>query len=81
MSGKNEEVTRRFTLYLKGNVAQVGNLQLEISKDFIAKATGLPQKGECWFKKKEINRDKWRHFLLTLLEGFEDKFGYPVKYL
>lgn len=80
-SGHNMEVTRRFSLSLRENVAQIGNVRLDISESFIAKAKKLLQKGERWFNKKEINREKWKHFLLPLPEGFDDKHGYPIKYL
>ena len=30
---------------------------------------------------KEVNKEKLKSFLLPLLEGFDDKNGYPVKYL
>lgn len=44
-SGHNVEVTRRFALSLKENVAQVGNMKLDFFEEFIAKATKLPQEG------------------------------------
>ena len=48
-NGYNIEVTRQFSLSLKDNVAQIGNLRLVISEDFILKATKLPQTREKWF--------------------------------
>ena len=62
----NIEVTRQFDFFLNKNVSQVGNLRLVISKDLIAKATNLPQTSESWFKDKEINISKWKHFFLPL---------------
>ena len=56
-------------------------MRLEISEYFIAKATNFPQRGERWFKMKEVNKEKLKSCLLPLLEGFNDKNGYPVKYL
>ena len=49
-SGHNVEVTRTFSLSLKERVAQIGDLQLVLSENFIAQATGLLQSGEKWFK-------------------------------
>ena len=80
-SGHNVEVNWWFALTFKENVAHVGDIRLEISEDFIAKATNLSQIGERWFKKKEVNKEKLKSFLLPLPEGFDDKNGYPVKYL
>ena len=41
-SGHNVEVTRQFALTFKENVAYVGDMRLEISEYFIAKATNFP---------------------------------------
>ena len=54
----NVEVTHQFSLSLKENVAQIGNLHLVISEDFIAKETKLSQTREKWFKRGEINKAK-----------------------
>lgn len=80
-SGHNIEVTRRFSLSLKGRVAQIGDLQLVLSEDFIAQATELPRTGEKWFKKGKVNKTKWKQFLLPLPGDFDDTFGFPVKLL
>ena len=39
------EVTRQFSLSLRENISQIGNLRLVITKDLIEKATKLPRKG------------------------------------
>ena len=59
----------------------MGDIRLEISEYFIAKAVNLSQRGERWFKMKEVNKEKLKGFWLPLPEGFDDKNGYPVKYL
>ena len=43
---------------LKNDVAQVGNFQLVLNEYMIAKATKLPQTGECWFKGERVNKKK-----------------------
>ena len=45
-NGHNVEVTKRFALSLKENVAQVGDFKFIIDEDKIAEATKLPQTGE-----------------------------------
>ena len=42
-SGHHVEITRQFTMSLKDDVAQVGDFQLILNKDLIAKATKLPK--------------------------------------
>ena len=49
--GYNMEVTKQFVETFDGNKAQIGNLTLSITKEFISQVTGLPQVGEKWFKK------------------------------
>ena len=45
-NGNHTEVTQQFSLYLKGNVSQIGDLRLVITEDLIEKDTKLLQKGE-----------------------------------
>ena len=80
-NGHNIEVTYRFSLSLRENIAQIRDLRLVIYEDFVAKATKLPQTTEKWFKRGEINKTKWKQFLLPLPADFDDKFGFPTKYL
>ena len=54
-SGHHVEITRRFTMSLKDDVAQVGDFQLILNKDLITKATKIPQIGERWFKGQKVN--------------------------
>ena len=49
-SGYNLEVTRQFATTFDGSKAQVGNLILSISDEYISQVTGLTQTGEKWFK-------------------------------
>ena len=49
--GYNLEVTRHFATTFDGSKAQVGNLILSITEEFISQVTCLPQVGEKWFKK------------------------------
>ena len=55
---------------------------LIVAKEFIAKATKLPQTGECWLKGSRIDTKKFKQFLLPLSkEDAHLKFSFPVKYL
>ena len=77
----NVEVTRQFSLSLKENVSQVGNMHLVIYEDIITKYMKFSETGERWFNWKEINKEKWKQFLLPLSEDFDDKYGYLGKFL
>ena len=65
-SGHHLEVNRQFSLPFREIIAQIWNLRLVISKRLIYQDKKFPQKGKIWFKKKEINREKWKHFFLPL---------------
>ena len=53
--GYNMEVRRQFAESFDGQKAQIKNLTLSISEDFIAQVTRLPQIGEKWFKKQHMD--------------------------
>ena len=80
-SGHHVEITRRFTMSLKDDVAQVGDFQLILNEDLIAKASKLPQIGERWFKGQRVNKKKCEMFLLPLPEGLDLGRGVSIKFL
>jgi len=43
-------VAKEFTLTFDGCRAKVGDIQLEITEEFLSEATGLPLNGQKWFK-------------------------------
>jgi hypothetical protein len=49
--GFNIFVAQKFTLTFDGCRAKVGEIQLEISEEFISSTTGLAAMGQRWFKK------------------------------
>ena len=66
---------------LKDDVAQVGDFQLILNEDMIAKATKIPQIGKCWFKGQKVNKKKCEMFLLPLPEGLDIGRGVSIKFL
>jgi hypothetical protein len=46
----NLKVAQAFSQTFDGTKAKIGDLQMEVTEDFIAEAMGLPQKGARWFK-------------------------------
>ena len=62
-SGYNLEVTRQFASTFDGSRAQVGNLILSISEEYISQVTGLPQTGEKWFKKQYMEEKSWTPYI------------------
>ena len=80
-NGHDVEITHRFALYFNGEIAQIGDLQLTLSEDFILEEAKLPLVGERWFKKGMMNRDEWKTFMLPLPEYFNEQFGFSVRFL
>ena len=66
---------------LKDDVAQIGDFQLVLNEDMIAKATKLPQVGEHWFKGQKVNKKRCEMFLLPLPKGSDLGRGISVKFL
>ena len=75
------EVTKRFALSLKENVAQVGGFKFIVDEDKIAEATKFPQIGEFWFKGGKFNKRKCLSLLLPLPDNAKLKIGVSVKFL
>jgi hypothetical protein len=48
--GYNLRVAKEFSLTFEGCRAKVGDIQLDITKEFLSEATGLPLTGQKWFK-------------------------------
>ena len=61
--GYNLEVTRQFAESFDEQKAQIGNLTLSISEYFISQVTGLPQIGEKWFKKQNMDEKAWTLYI------------------
>jgi hypothetical protein len=57
--GFNLFVAQQFTLTFDGCRAKVGDIQLEISEDFISFSTGLPSSGQRWFKNSKVEEVPW----------------------
>ena len=55
----NMQVTKQFAESFDGKKAQVENLTLFITKELIFQVTGLPQRGEKWFKKQHMDEKSW----------------------
>ena len=66
---------------LKNDAAQIGDFQLVLNEDMIAKATKLPQVGEHWFKGQKVNKKKYEMFLLLLPKGSDLGRGVSIKFL
>ena len=57
------QVTKQFAKSFDGKNAQVGNLFLFITKDFISQGTGLPQTKQEWFKNQHMDEKAWTLYI------------------
>ena len=71
--GYNLQVEKEFTITFYGYRAKVGDLQLEITKDFLSEATGLPLIGQNWFKNLKLDEVTWSLFITSRNIGYCDK--------
>jgi hypothetical protein len=63
--GYNLAVAQAFAQSFDGSKAKIGDLQLEVTEDSIAQATGLSQEGERWFKNAKIEGVPWNFLMVS----------------
>jgi hypothetical protein len=78
--GYNLAVVQAFAHTFDGFRAKVGDVQLEVTKYFIARATGLPLEGEKWFKNAKMEDVPWILFMVSLKSTCFPK-GIPIYFL
>ena len=57
------QVTKQFAESFDGKKAQIGNLTLFITKEFISQVIGLPKTGEKWYKKQHMDEKAWTLYI------------------
>jgi hypothetical protein len=78
--GFNLFVAHQFTLTFDGCRAKVGDIQLEISEEFISSATGLAATGQRWFKNSKVDEVSWPLLFVSRKVTSCDK-GMPISML
>jgi hypothetical protein len=61
----NLQVTRAFSLSFDGQSAKIGDFELKLNEEMIAKETNFPLKGECWSKTKRVKDIPWSEILIS----------------
>jgi hypothetical protein len=75
--GFNLAVAQQFSLTFDGCRAKVGDIQLELNEEFLSSATGLPAKGQKWFKNSKVDEVPWP-LLFTSRKIISCDKGMPV---
>ena len=57
--GFNLQVAQEFTFSFDGCREKVGDVQLEVTNEFLSQATGLPVSGQKWFKNTKVEEVPW----------------------
>ena len=57
--GYNLQAAHEFALKFDGCRAKVGDIQLEITEEFLSEAIGLPLSGQKWFKNSKMDEVPW----------------------
>jgi hypothetical protein len=73
-------VARQFALSFDGCRAKVGDVQLEITEEFLSLATGLPAKGQKWSKSCKVDDVPWTLLFQSRTVKSCDR-GLPAKML
>jgi hypothetical protein len=74
------KAAQEFTLSFDGCQAKVGDIQVEITKEFLSQETGLPLSGKKWFKNYKVEEVSWRPFFTSRKIQCCDK-GMPISLL
>jgi hypothetical protein len=78
--GFNLFVAQQFALNFDECRAKVGDIQLEISEEFISSATGLAATGQQWFKNSKVDEVPWPLLFVSQKVTSCDK-GMPISTL
>jgi hypothetical protein len=68
-TGWHEKISQEFIQGYDGESAHIGNLQLIINKATLREVTGLPSRGDKYFKGVGINKEEY-HPMITSLQRF-----------
>jgi hypothetical protein len=78
--GYNLTVARQFALSFDGYRAKVGDVQLEITEQFLSLATSLPVIGQKWSKSYKVDNVPWTFLFRSRTVDSCDR-GLPAKML
>jgi hypothetical protein len=78
--GYNLPVARQFALSFDGCRAKVGDVQLEVTEQFLSLATSLPVKGQKWSKSYKVDNVPWTLLFRSCTASSCDR-GFPTKML
>ena len=59
IDGHHTEVSYKFSEGLDNDIVTFDTLKIELIRELIAKATGIPNEGEYWFKKVPFTFDSY----------------------
>ena len=73
-------MAKEFAQTFDGYRAKVGDIQLEVTEEFLSEAMGLPLSGQKWFKNLNIDKVPWSLFMTSRKIDCCEK-GIPVSLL
>ena len=75
------ENSRAFAASFDGMKAQIGDVELRMTEEFVSRAIGLPRVGERWYKGKHVKNYDWKEFLTPANQQMKYKSGFPSRLL
>jgi hypothetical protein len=65
LEGYNLHVAKEFAQTFDGCREKIGDIQLEVTEEFVSEAIGLLSTGEKWFKNSKIQEVPWSLFMTS----------------
>ena len=67
IDGYHTKVSYKFAQYLDKDIVTFDTLKIELTRELIAEAIGIPDEGEYWFKKVHFTFDAQNYLLLDVV--------------
>ena len=78
--GFNLQVAQEFAVSFDGYREKVGNVQLEVTEEFLSQAIGFPVSGQKWFKNAKVEEVPWT-LLFTSRKITSCDRGMPISFI
>ena len=75
------EISTAFAASFDGIKAQIRDVELRLTEEFVSQAIILPWIGECWYKGKHLKNDDWKEFLTPANQKMKYKSDFPSQLL
>jgi hypothetical protein len=75
------EVAKQFSLKFEGTKTKVGSLEIQVTEQTIASATGIPMQDERWFKGTPLDASYCNDYFKEEFQNENMSKGVPKSYI